>query len=76
MKKCKPLESAEPCEAVPQDPYHIEIEANWVAMNYGNVKLSHKDDLFAVLCFGPGTPIKDYAAALEIADLIKSKFQP
>jgi len=76
MTKCKPIQNAEPCEAVPQDPYHIEIEADWVAMNYGSIKLSHKDELFAAFYFGPTTPIKDYTAALEIVEFIKSKFQP
>lgn len=76
MKKCKPAENAEPCTAPEQDPHRIEIEANWFAMNYGSVKLSHKDELFAALYFGPGTPIKDYTAALDIIEFIKSKFKP
>lgn len=73
-KKCKPSENAEPCTAPEQDFYRIEIEVDYVAMNYGSIKLSHKDELFAAFYFGPTTPIKDYAAALDVVEFIKSKF--
>jgi len=75
MKKCKPIENAEPCEAVPQDPNKIEVEFDYIIDSFASVTMSKDDNPFFKLFFGETQMVKTHNDAFQIVEFVKSKIQ-